>query len=127
MSDPTDTPPSPAAAPAPKGSWLYTQAGDLDPLWLFLAVHLALGVALVIGALFHGKQATLAALAYNAFSVLALAIIKVPIDRARLLAPALPAATRALGAAVAPPFPGMDLAEGDRDGDRGEGVAGGRA
>lgn len=100
-----------------RGSWLYTQAGDLDPLWLFLAAHLVLGVALVIGALFHGKQAVLAALGYNAFSVLCLAIIKVPIDRARLLAPALPAATRALGGAITvPPFAGMDRAEGDPSG-----------
>jgi hypothetical protein len=51
-------------------------------------------------------------------SVLILAIIKVPIDRARLLAPALPKAMNALGAAVAPPFAGMDQDErgpDDRD------------
>jgi hypothetical protein len=57
----------------------------------------------------------LAALAYNAVSVLALAIIKVPIDRARLLAPALPKAMGALGAAVQPPFPGMDVNERDNE------------
>ena len=98
-----------------KGSWLYTKDGDLDPLWLFLGAHLLLGVVLVAVAAFHGKQAFLAALAYNAVSVLTLAIIKVPIDRARLLAPALPAATRALGAAVRPPYPGMDMGEGDAE------------
>lgn len=100
-----------------KGSWLYTKDGDLDPLWIFLGAHLLLGVVLVGVAAFHGGQAFLAALAYNAVSVLALAIIKVPIDRARLLAPALPKAMGALQAAVSPPFPGMDQNEGDpRDG-----------
>jgi hypothetical protein len=44
-----------------------------------------------------------------------LAIIKVPIDRARLLAPALPKAMGALGAAVQPPFPGMDVNERGED------------
>lgn len=115
MSEPAATPVD--AAPnmtVRRGSWLYTQAGDLDPLWLFLGAHLLLGIALVIGALFHGKQAVLAALGYNAFSVLALAVIKVPIDRARLLAPALVGTTRALGGAIAaPPYPGMDQAEQD--------------
>lgn len=111
MSEPAQ--PTGDAAPR-RGSWLYTQAGDLDPLWLFLGAHLLLGIALVIGALFHGKQAVLAALGYNAFSVLALAVIKVPIDRARLLAPALVGTTRALGGAIAaPPYPGMDQAEQD--------------
>ena len=99
-----------------KGTWLYTRDGDLDPLWLFLGAHLLLGVVLVAVAAFHGGQAFLAALAYNAVSVLALAIIKVPIDRARLLAPALPKAMGALGAAVQPPFPGMDVNErGEED------------
>lgn len=96
-----------------RGTWLYTKDGDLDPLWLFLGAHLVLGVALVAGAFLAGGQAFLAALAYNAFSVLCLAVVKVPIDRARLLAPALPAAARALQTAVAPPFAGMDLAERD--------------
>ena len=110
MSD--QTPPPPPAAPEPRrGSWLYTQAGDLDPLWLFLGAHLVLGLLLVVGALFYGQRAVLAALAYNAVSILILAIIKVPIDRARLLAPALPKAMDALGAAVQPPFPGMDYRE----------------
>lgn len=101
-----------------RGTWLYTQAGELDPLWLFLALHLGLGVVLVVASLFHGKQAFLAALSYNAVSVLLLAIIKVPIDRARLLAPALPKAMGALGAATSPPFAGMDQDErgpDDRD------------
>ena len=98
-----------------KGSWLYTRDGDLDPLWLFLGAHLLLGVLLVIIAAFHGKQAFLAALAYNAVSVLTLAIIKVPIDRARLLAPALPKAMGALTAAVKPPYAGMDMGEGDAE------------
>jgi hypothetical protein len=103
---------------ARRGTWLYTRDGELDPLWLFLALHLALGVVLVVAAVFHGKQAFLAALSYNAVTVLLLAIIKVPIDRARLLAPALPKAMNALGAAVAPPFAGMDQDEqgpDDRD------------
>lgn len=99
-----------------KGSWLYTKDGDLDPLWLFLGAHLLLGVVLVAVAAFYGGKAFLAALAYNAVSVLTLAVIKVPIDRARLLAPALPKAMGALQAAVAPPFPGMDQNEGDEDG-----------
>jgi hypothetical protein len=98
-----------------KGTWLYTRDGDLDPLWLFLGAHLLLGVVLVAVAAFHGGQAFLAALAYNAVSVLALAIIKVPIDRARLLAPALPKAMGALSAAVQPPFPGMDVNERDTE------------
>ena len=99
----------------PKGSWLYTRDGDLDPLWLFLGAHLLLGVVLVGVAAFHGGKAFLAALAYNAVSVLTLAIIKVPIDRARLLAPALPKAMGALSAAVKPPYPGMDMGEGDAE------------
>jgi hypothetical protein len=101
-----------------KGTWLYTRDGDLDPLWLFLGAHLLLGVVLVAVAAFHGGQAFLAALAYNAVSVLALAIIKVPIDRARLLAPALPKAMGALQAATSPPYAGMDQDErgpDDRD------------
>jgi len=98
-----------------RGTWLYTREGDLDPLWLFLAAHLVLGVVLVVIAAFIGGRAFLAALSYNALSVLVLAVIKVPIDRARLLAPALPGATRALQAAVAPPFPGMDMNEGDAE------------
>lgn len=97
-----------------KGSWLYTKNGDLDPLWLFLAAHLALGVLLVLIAAFYGGKAFLAALAYNAVSVLTLAVIKVPIDRARLLAPALPKAMQALQSAVAPPFAGMDHNEQDQ-------------
>ena len=102
-------------AESKRGSWLYTRDGDLDPLWLFLGAHLLLGVVLVAIAAFHGKQAFLAALAYNAVSVLTLAIIKVPIDRARLLAPALPKAMGALAAAVKPPYAGMDMAEGDAE------------
>jgi hypothetical protein len=98
-----------------KGTWLYTRDGDLDPLWLFLGAHLLLGVVLVAVAAFHGGQAFLAALAYNAVSVLALAIIKVPIDRARLLAPALPKAMGALHAAVSPPHAGMDVNERGED------------
>ena len=58
MSDPTL--PADAASPAPRrGSWLYTQAGDLDPLWLFLGAHLVLGLFLVLGALFYGQRAVL--------------------------------------------------------------------
>ena len=41
--------------------------------------------------------------------------VKVPIDRARLLAPALPKAMGALSAAVQPPFPGMDVNERGED------------
>lgn len=108
MTDAETTPPQ-------RGTWLYTQGGDLDPLWLFLGAHLLLGVVLVIIAAFAGGKAFLAALTYNAVSILVLAVIKVPIDRARLLAPALPGATRALQAAVAPPFPGMDMNEGDAE------------
>ena len=101
---------------AERGSWLHTKDGDLDPLWLFLGAHLALGVVLVVAAVFHGKQAFVAGLTYNAVSVLILAVIKVPIDRARLLAPALPKAMGALQSAVTPPFPGMDVRErGDDD------------
>ena len=96
-----------------KGTWLYTKDGELDPLWLFLGAHLALGVVLVAVAAFVGGKAFLAALAYNAVSVLTLAVIKVPIDRARLLAPALPKALGALQSAVSPPYPGMDYAEHD--------------
>ena len=98
---------------AGKGTWLYTKDGELDPLWLFLGAHLALGVVLVGVAAFVGGKAFLAALAYNAVSVLTLAVIKVPIDRARLLAPALPKALGALQSAVSPPYPGMDVNERD--------------
>jgi hypothetical protein len=98
-----------------RGTWLYTRAGELDPLWLFLGAHLLLGVVLVVVTMFHGKQAVLAALAYNAVSILILAIIKVPIDRARLLAPALPKAMGALSQAVSPPFAGMDYREDDSE------------
>ena len=98
---------------AGKGTWLYTKDGELDPLWLFLGAHLALGVVLVAVAAVVGGKAFLAALAYNAVSVLTLAVIKVPIDRARLLAPALPKALGALQSAVSPPYPGMDVNERD--------------
>lgn len=98
-----------------RGDWLRTKDGDLDPLWLFLGCHLALGVVLVAVAAVVGGKAFLAALAYNAVSILTLAVIKVPIDRARLLAPALTKSVGALEAAVSPPFPGMDYRERDDD------------
>lgn len=69
-----------------KGTWLHTKEGDLDPLWIFLCVYLLLGVVAVLVAASKGGVAAAAALGFLAFVILALAIIKVPVDRARLLA-----------------------------------------
>lgn len=69
-----------------KGTWLHTKEGDLDPLWLFLCLYLVVGLAVVVIAASHGGMAAAAALGFLAFVILALAIIKVPVDRARLLA-----------------------------------------
>ena len=96
-----------------RGTWIRTGAGDLDPLWLLLVAHCGLGYVLTIVGAVAGGKAFGIAVANNVVSVLILAVIKVPIDRARLLAPALTKSVGALSAAVSPPYPGMDVNERD--------------
>lgn len=96
-----------------QGTWLRTGAGDLDPLWLLLIAHCGLGFILTIAGAFGGEKTFLLAVGNNLLSVLILAVIKVPIDRARLLAPALAAGVKAIPALAKPPYPGMDQQEGD--------------
>jgi hypothetical protein len=91
----------------PKGTLLRTKDGDLDLLWLLLIVHLVLGAGLTIAGMLAGGTAFVIAVSNNICSVLILAVIKVPIDRARLLAPALKDGVAALN----PPYPGMDRDE----------------
>lgn len=90
------------------GTWLRTAQGDLDPLWLLLIAHLALGFLLTLVSMFGGERAFVLAIINNLLSVLILAIIKVPIDRARLLAPALAKGVEKL---PTPPYPEMDRDE----------------
>lgn len=94
-----------------EGTWLRTSAGDLDPLWLLLVAHCALGFLLTLAGAFGGEKTFLLAVGNNLLSVLILAVIKVPIDRARLLAPALTTGMRSLPALAKPPHPGMDQSE----------------
>lgn len=91
------------------GTLFRTKDGDLDLLWVMLGAHLVLGWALTLVGLRLGGNAFVVAVTNNIVSVLILAVIKVPIDRARLLAPALKQAT----ASLHPPFPGMDRDEHD--------------
>lgn len=95
------------------GTWLRTTAGDLDPLWLLLVAHCGLGFLLTVAGAFGGEKTFLLAVGNNLLSVLILAVIKVPIDRARLLAPALTTGMQALPALARPPHPSMDQREGD--------------
>ena len=90
-----------------KGSLVRTKDGDLDLLWVLLVLHLCLGAALTVAGMLAGGQAFLLAITNNLLSVLILAVIKVPIDRARLLAPALHKGMESLQ----PPYPGMDRDE----------------
>lgn len=90
------------------GTWLRTAQGDLDPLWLLLIAHLALGFVLTVFGMLGGERAFVIAVINNLLSVLILAVIKVPIDRARLLAPAL---AKGMEALPQPPFPDMDRDE----------------
>ena len=90
-----------------KGTLTRTKDGDLDLLWVLLVVHLCLGAGLTVAGMLAGGQAFLLAITNNLLSVLILAVIKVPIDRARLLAPALQKGMEA----VSPPYPGMDRDE----------------
>ena len=92
------------------GTLFRTKDGDLDLLWLMLGAHLILGWVLTLAGLRLGEKAFVVAVANNVVSILILAVIKVPIDRARLLAPALRRATATLGR---PPFSGMDMNEHD--------------
>jgi len=92
------------------GTLFRTKDGDLDLLWVMLGAHLVLGWVLTLAGLQLGEKAFVVAVTNNVVSILILAIIKVPIDRARLLAPALKQATSALGK---PPFPDMDHNEHD--------------
>ena len=94
----------------PRGNLVRTKDGDLDLLWVLLCIHLCLGAVLTVAGMLAGGQAFVLAITNNLLSVLILAVIKVPIDRARLLAPALKQATTVLGK---PPFPGMDQNEHD--------------
>jgi hypothetical protein len=99
----------------PEGTWIRTGAGDLDPLWVLLIAHCGLGFVLTIAGAFGGERTFLLAVGNNLLSVLILAIIKVPIDRARLLAPALVAGVQSLPSLAKPPHPGMDQRERDDD------------
>jgi len=90
-----------------QGTLLRTKDGDLDLLWVLLVVHLCLGAVLTVAGMLAGGQAFVLAITNNLISVLILAVIKVPIDRARLLAPALQKGMEA----VSPPYPGMDRDE----------------
>jgi len=90
-----------------KGTLTRTKDGDLDLLWVLLLVHLCLGAVLTVAGMLAGGQAFLLAITNNLLSVLILAVIKVPIDRARLLAPALHKGMESLQ----PPYPGMDRDE----------------
>jgi len=92
------------------GTLFRTKDGDLDLLWVMLGAHLVLGWVLTLAGLRMGEKAFIVAVTNNIVSVLILAVIKVPIDRARLLAPALRQATASLSK---PPFPGMDMNEHD--------------
>ena len=91
----------------PKGTLLRTKDGDMDLLWVLLIVHLVLGAGLTIVGAMAGGPAFIVAVSNNVLSVLILAVIKVPIDRARLLAPALHKGIESLN----PPYPGMDRGE----------------
>lgn len=90
-----------------KGTLLRTKDGDLDLIWVLLGVHLVLGAGLTVVGAMGGGPAFIVAVSNNIISVLILAVIKVPIDRARLLAPALEKGVSSL----TPPFPGMDRDE----------------
>lgn len=90
-----------------KGTLTRTKDGDLDLLWVLLVLHLCLGAVLTVAGMLAGGQAFLLAITNNLLSVLILAVIKVPIDRARLLAPALHKGMESLQ----PPYPGMDRDE----------------
>ena len=90
-----------------KGTLLRTKDGDLDLIWVLLGVHLVLGAGLTVVGAMGGGPAFIVAVGNNIVSVLILAVIKVPIDRARLLAPALEKGVSSL----TPPFPGMDRDE----------------
>lgn len=90
-----------------RGTLLRTKDGDLDLLWVLLLVHLCLGAVLTVAGMLAGGHAFLLAITNNLLSVLILAVIKVPIDRARLLAPALHKGMESLQ----PPYPGMDRDE----------------
>jgi hypothetical protein len=90
-----------------RGTLIRTKDGDLDLLWVLLGVHLVLGAGLTVVGAMGGGPAFVVAVSNNLISVLILAVIKVPIDRARLLAPALKDGMSALN----PPYPGMDRGE----------------
>lgn len=96
----------------------FEQDGDFNPGWaLFMAfsvVGLLASAAIMVVAYTNPKVAyvAIAALSFIAFAMLCTAIIVVPIARAKLLAPALPEAVKAISA-VTPPYPGMDVREGD--------------
>lgn len=92
-----------------QGTLFRTKDGDLDLLWALLLAHLALGFVLTVAGMLAGGQAFVIAVTNNVISVLILAVIKVPIDRARLLAPAL----RQSVSALRPPYPGMSEHEND--------------
>lgn len=72
--------------PLTKGNWIFTKNGEMDLLWVFLAANVTIGDAIAIIAAVKGGMAAVAALLFIFGLILALAIIKVPIDRARILA-----------------------------------------
>lgn len=94
-----------------RGSWLYTKQGDMDPLWILLIAHLVIGFVLTVVGMIYSGQAFLVAVVNNLLSILILAVIKVPIDRARLLAPALAKGMETMAEVATPPHPGMDTRE----------------
>lgn len=104
--------PEPTNLPHPdRGTWLRTKQGDLDLLWLLLVAHLVMGFILTLIGAFGEDGPFLLAVGNNLLSVLILAVIKVPIDRARLLAPALQQGIGTLPELGKPPFSGMDQNE----------------
>ena len=104
-----------------KGTLWHEADGDFNPGWaLFIgstllgwAISIIAGVVAVVNP--KAWAAVAVALSFLAFSMLCTAIIVVPIARAKILGKGLPAAAKGISAAVQPPFPDMDMHEGDDD------------
>ena len=105
-----------------KGTLWHEKDGDFNPGWA-----LVIWYALVLGSLMNGAAilvATLnpkawpvlpAVLTFDAVVIIVACIGVFSIARSKLLANStvLAAGVKGISAAVAPPFPGMDYAEGD--------------
>lgn len=82
---------------------LFEKDGDFNPGWLLFILFAVAGLlgagAAVVVALRHRDAwpAAVAALVFTATAMLITAVIVVPIARAKLLAPGIPAGLRALG------------------------------